>query len=242
MRRIDTGSTPGRRLLIPVLALLVSAGTVMASDGAFEISPLCVATGCFTDDDPGLPVEINQPGHYVLTGTLEVASPDDEAIVVRADNVHIDLGGHSLVGPVVCSGGTPVCSLQGTGAGIVGALVVRGVKITNGKITGFGDDGIRFNANPFEVTDMHIFSNGGDGIEAISGGRFDNNMLINNGQAGIRTALTSAMTINSRVSNNGDLGVTGGICGNNVFASNAFGEQGCIAQISPNICNTTACP
>jgi parallel beta-helix repeat protein len=75
---------------------------------------------------PG-PFTITQPGNYLLTNDITVAS-GETGIIVRASNVHLDLGGHSLTGP----GGDRAL----TTTGIIVWFTADSVHINNGTIEG----------------------------------------------------------------------------------------------------------
>ena len=137
-------------MLAASLMLLALNPEARAAEGALEINPLCVASGCFAGDNPGFPVEIASPGHYVLTGNLDVtgeSSPENVTAIrvrVSGSNSTLDLNGFTIRGPVSCSGGPPVtgCSpAVGSGDGV---LVENNtsVSICNGAIIRMGDEGI----------------------------------------------------------------------------------------------------
>jgi hypothetical protein len=227
---------------LSIPGLLAAAETVTADVGEVEIRPLCVSSGCFAGDTPAWPVQITQSGRYVLTGDLEVPSANDDAIAVGASNVHIDLNGFSLIGPVVCSAGVVSCSRSGSGVGILGTILGRGIVIENGVITGFGSDAIRFNAAPLTIQDVDLYSNGGDGVDAASGGTFSRLDITANGGDGVRTSSDLAFTLDSRIVHNGGVGIGAGVCGNNLLGLNDDVEELCGVQISNNTCNGTLCP
>src|SRR5437867_140385 len=66
------------------------------------------------------PLTISEPGSYILVTNITVPDANTTAISITADNVTLDLGGFSIMGPTVCSGGPPVtsCAPSGTGIGI----------------------------------------------------------------------------------------------------------------------------
>jgi hypothetical protein len=157
-------------------AILAAAALALppaiADEGAFEISPLCVDTGCFEGDSPGFPVTISNAGHYVLTGSLDVSDEADAEnvsgiVVLGLIDVSIDLNGFEIRGPVSCTG-TPVSacsSTSGTGDGILAGVNSR-VTIRNGAIKGMGDKGVQcaFNARGCTVEDLRLDQNGSEGI------------------------------------------------------------------------------
>ncbi len=115
-----------------------------AADGRLEIGAACAAVGCFPGDAPDLPVTLAFPGSYVLIGNLGVADPTRDGIEITANGVSVDLNGFEIAGPVVCfgSGGGLNCAVPPlTGAGI-DAAAASGVSISNGRVKGFGSDGV----------------------------------------------------------------------------------------------------
>jgi hypothetical protein len=188
-----------RLIQTSILAAAVLALTsAVANEGAFEISPLCVATGCFDGDSPGYPVTISRPGRYVLTGNLDVNNApnpaDTSAIWVGsatgpADAV-IDLNGFEVRGPVTCDD-TPVTSCAGdpgSGSGIV-VLSNSRATILNGRIQGMGQFGIRCNAGGTicRVENVVVEQNRAGGIfsNSFNGGSIDNVTALRNGDIGI---------------------------------------------------------
>jgi len=130
-------------------AAALALSPAVADGGAYEISPLCVATGCFGGDDPGFPVEIFQTGRYVLTGNLDVSNEANAEnasgiVVFGSIDVSIDLNGFEIRGPVSCTG-QPVTSCsttEGTGIGVRLANNNASLRIKHGSITGMGQHGI----------------------------------------------------------------------------------------------------
>ncbi|MFT7723951.1 MAG: hypothetical protein QM788_14165 [Roseateles sp.] len=92
-------------------------------------------------DTPGFPVTINQPGSYKLTGNLTVP-PGVDGILVKAENVTLDLNGFTIRGATTCTmpsnGYSVTCSSPSHHAGVVvnssseAESVVR-----NGTVQGF---------------------------------------------------------------------------------------------------------
>ena len=93
-----------------------------------------------------LPCEINEPGSYCLTQNLIHTDRYTNAIVVDANNVTIDLGGYSIIGPTTAYNET--CN----GIYMDGR---NNVEIRNGTITNFPNRGI-FS----DITDMNDIASG----------------------------------------------------------------------------------
>jgi parallel beta-helix repeat protein len=93
-----------------------------------------------------LPYEINEPGSYCLTQNLTHTDRYSNAIEIDANNVTIDLGGYSIIGPTT--------SLNETCSGIY-MDGRKNVEIRNGTITNFPYRGI-FS----DVTDVNNLTSG----------------------------------------------------------------------------------
>ncbi len=195
-----------------VAAALLAPAPVSASNGEIEVNAATAAVGGVTgnleSDPPGLPVVITEPGSYRLTGSLSVASPDETAIQITANDVTLDLAGFRLRGPVVCSGPLPTtCAASGSGRGVDGATA-RGVRVHGGNVMGFGGGGIVLGAHA-QVEDVVARSNAGSGIEVGVGSLVRNSVARGNGQRGVIAGNASAV---DRVvgSENGSTGVEAG--------------------------------
>jgi len=173
------------------ICLLLAANIASAVDGAYQINSACAAVGCFAGDSAGYPVTITQPGTYDLVGDLTIADQVASAIVVQANNVTIEMNGFRIIGPVTCSGPPTNCTPSTVGAGNVGIdgwsysptnLVVR-----NGSVTGMGT-----------------------GILASYDGRVEHVQAIQNGDAGIRARIGTAVS-DSTGTYNGHVGVEAGL-------------------------------
>lgn len=127
------------RTMVLLLHVLVFAWAPQAQAdlGRTEINQICALQGgCLSGDSPGFPVEISQPGSYVLTSSLAVVASGTSAIFVSADDVSIDLNGFSVSGPG--SGG----SANGIAAAFVGNEAIR-IRVVDGQVRGFGGYGVQ---------------------------------------------------------------------------------------------------
>ncbi|MEW5804114.1 MAG: right-handed parallel beta-helix repeat-containing protein [bacterium] len=75
------------------------------------------------------PIRIDRPGNYVLLSNLIVSTPETPCIQINADDVILDLQGHSLTGP---DGGQSQAS-----AGIQSSSGNSNIAVRNGTIEGF---------------------------------------------------------------------------------------------------------
>jgi len=189
----------------------------IAQDGALEINQACVPDGCFENDSPGFPVEIESPGSYRLTSNLNI-SGNNSAIYARmgATGAKIDLGGFTVSGGNECSG-EPVtsCTSDNSSRGI--RLVGDRQVLLNGAIAGFtngvscsgscelkdlrisdnSDDGIMnsfvSNTNGVVLRDSLIEKNGGYGIALVGkGSLIENNIIRFNGDSGVQMWFTDS--------------------------------------------------
>jgi hypothetical protein len=151
---------PGRCLGLFVL-VAVSASAALAADGVLEINHTCATTsGCFAGDTQGYPVQITQPGSYRLTSNLSVPA--------STNGVDLDLGGFEIAGPVSCLAG---CPAPGSGSGVVSALFGGNqCGISNGKVRGFAEDGVRLDSGSGPPTDLNFgwVRTGNDGASSGS--------------------------------------------------------------------------
>jgi parallel beta-helix repeat protein len=152
------------KLVLSLLAL-GSTLTFIAFCMADDIAPgLPSAPTIRTEAQPilELPYTISEPGSYCLTQNLTHTDRYTNAIVVEANNVTIDLGGYSLIGPT--SSFNETCS----------GIYMDGrtnVEIHNGTITNFpyigiyeADSGEFIQANGHRIIDVRITSIGAEGI------------------------------------------------------------------------------
>jgi hypothetical protein len=162
-----------------------------------------------------IPLTIDKPGSYYLTGNLILASgkhPLDIAIFILSDDVTIDLMGYRLVGP-------------GAGTGIMSNNTQRSVEIRNGTVRGFGY-GIRVSAQTsegFRIINMRALYNTNDGIH-IQGRQhlIKNCLALQNGGDGIRAQAYSVVVENTARGNGGD-GIEAGF---SAVVANTASENG----------------
>jgi parallel beta-helix repeat protein len=109
---------------------------------------------------PNLPYTISEPGSYHLDQNMTHSSRYTDAIEVNADDVTIDLMGHSLIGRSSTSGTSNGIYMNGR----------KNVEIRNGTVTKFGNNGIweedtGDTASGHRVIGVRVVSNGGSGID-----------------------------------------------------------------------------
>ncbi|NBB91840.1 MAG: hypothetical protein GVY32_01565 [Gammaproteobacteria bacterium] len=210
----------------PVLALVLAA-PAGADEGRLEINQACAAgDGCFAGDDPGFPVEITQAGSYVLTGGLDVPA-ETTGIALSVNDVHIDLNGMRIAGPVTCEGSpvTSCTSETGTHHGIDGDNV-NDISIRHGRLSGFSGHGIILGEGSL-LREVTLSENGFHGAVIYEGSRvhvsrasrnlnsgFDvrgegvvrDSTANHNGGSGI-DAFNAARILGSHAQFNGDVGI-----------------------------------
>ena len=189
--------------------------TVVAVVSLLALGSIAFASGPKKLKQPGtLPLVISQPGSYVLAGNFTVPDANTTAISITADNVTLDLGGFSIIGPTSCSGGPPVtgCAPTGSGNGIDGPGA-NDVTVTNGSIKGMGNTAIVLGQRA-RVERVRAVSNGAAAfpnaaIFAGSESILIGNTVVNNGGSGI-FCYGDSVSGNVAKGNNGD----GIDCGN----------------------------
>jgi hypothetical protein len=148
------------------------ASPALAGDGRIEINQASVTAA------GGFPFSISQPGSYVLTSDLVVASAGTTGIQINtADGVTLDLNGFTIRGPVTCSHSSEsyyeasllTCSGSGSGDGISGGSATW---IRNGHVRGFGRYGISAGgglSSHAVVEDVRVEQNAQGGIYLVNG-------------------------------------------------------------------------
>lgn len=105
-----------------------------------------------------LPFAIERPGTYRLAADLEAAGGD--GIVVRADGVELDLGGHVLRGGLE------------SGTGVLVPEPVDGLVVRDGAIEGWGRTAVEASTSAgVRLEDLRVARNGGSGLRAGDGAR-----------------------------------------------------------------------
>jgi hypothetical protein len=136
-------------LTLLALPLLIAAISLSASgmEGGIEIGQTSSTT---------FPICIDRPGNYVLLSNLMVSKPGIPGILIMADDVILDLQGHSLIGP---EGGE---KYQGS-AGIQ-ACGHSNIAVKNGTVKGFFY-GVCLSGGNYEIACINAAANN-TGIKA----------------------------------------------------------------------------
>lgn len=177
-------SIQGQIIIVIFLSLLVMPFPAFGADGQIKIS--------------SVPYIITKPGSYVLTNNVRVTEdePDTNAITIESNDVTLDLNGHTIQGP-------------NTGGGIGSGIYAHdryNITIRNGRVWGFGDDGIHLGCSgPFfhkaghRIESIHAANNNDSGISLSGGGAILNCVANNNKSTGI---FAHDATINNCTANN----------------------------------------
>ncbi|MCD4748020.1 MAG: right-handed parallel beta-helix repeat-containing protein [Thermoanaerobaculales bacterium] len=135
----------GMSIAVVVMVVLGATAVVSAGEGVMEINQTVVEQGLPPCSylGAGFPCDINSSGSYVLTGDLVAPDQNTDVIVVRSDNVTIDLNGFSIIGPNDCTLNDTVieCTAVGGGVGILSSIGDN-ITVRNGTIRGTGDSAI----------------------------------------------------------------------------------------------------
>jgi parallel beta-helix repeat protein len=184
-----SGNLLRQLLAISIVAALCQS--VYAADGVVLIDQKAVTNGKVTEGDtPGFPVTISEPGSYRLNSNLVVPDVATTAIQITADNVTLDLGGFSIIGPNTCTPNPVQCTYSGaSGIGVVAAAPSgaspANVRVLNGTVRGMGGYGIRMPGDGSIVERVIAASNGGPGIVVGQGSVIDSIANLNAAGAAI---------------------------------------------------------
>ncbi|MDT8450581.1 MAG: right-handed parallel beta-helix repeat-containing protein [Wenzhouxiangellaceae bacterium] len=224
-----------RKLFGPFLILV--AGSIHAGGGVLEINVACRSAGCFPGDASGAPIQITEPGSYILTSDLSV-NVNTTAILIQTDDVTLDLNGFTISGPVSCTDDRPTnCNQSGIGIGI-DAGGQTNVTIRNGVVRGMGSAGVVANGRGARITDLTVSENAGDGLLLSGSGALARGVSATlNGASGIVSG-GAATVMDSHAISNAEFGMTGLVCSNSAMTANEFGSN-CVA-ILPNLCDDPA--
>lgn len=216
-----------RRKFFGSLLILV-AGSIHAGDGVLEINVACRSAGCFPGDASGAPIQITEPGSYILTSNLSV-NVNTTAILIQTDDVTLDLNGFTISGPVSCSGFPATCTQSGFGIGIDGQGH-ENITIRNGTVRGMGNRGIVIGSG--RVVDVTVMENSETGLSLGSSTSQGTRIrAVQNGFDGIAGGHINA---SNSIGNQGN-GIIAATCSNSRMTQNGAGSS--CAAILPNSCD-----
>lgn len=167
------------------LPLIVAASAVisLAGDGRIELSQ---------PDFAAPPYVITNAGSYVLTGNILVTNDSVHGIEIKADDVSIDLNGFTLQGPS-----------SGSRDGISTLFIRRSnLTIRNGTIRDWGDDGVDLDYSDLSrFSALHLFDNGGTGLQGGEGALVRNCTAMGNGSRGLAVGKSGSVIDSCAYSN-----------------------------------------
>lgn len=216
-------------MLAAVIVLAGESATHSASPSAALGSPEAAAT---TDQaEPrtpisSLPFTITEPGSYYLTTSLSLAAPDQNGIKVDANNVTIDLMGHSLSG----AGGINGISIEGK----------SNVEIRNGTVAYWEGDGIREKGGiGHRIISVRLIWNAGNGIALSGVSHFVKNCIASY-NSGDGIAVADASTLDGNMAFGNYIGIYSG-SGCTVTNNNSQGNwaAGLLVQSGCTVTNNT---
>ena len=204
------------RSMLTLLIFVSLAPAAFGSDGRIELNQVCATqTGCAPGDAPGFPITLTARGSYLLTSGLAVPNENTNGIEVSDADIHIDLNGFALLGPGTVPIATHVCTLPGTGSGVVVTGTASGLVVQNGNVRGMGKDGINASTQNARVerviaerncgagitvgitglvVDSQVRANAGDGIVTNNGSRVRDAVADQNGRSGVLAGSGSVVT------------------------------------------------
>lgn len=124
------------------------------------------------------PYTISQPGSYVLTSNITGVSGAD-GIVITSRDVVLDLNGFTLQG------------VAGSTAGI--RISGNAVAVVNGRLRGWGAEGIASGSAGLVVRDVQVWENGARGMNLGNNATVDNCVAFGNADFGIRVGSSSVI-------------------------------------------------
>lgn len=187
-------------LVIGVAAALGVARSASAA-GAIEINHAkALAGGVSSEDTPGYPVTIFDPGSYVLTGNLQQSDPELHAIFIVGSDVVLDLGGFAITGPNFCP---ESCATTGPGGGVY-STGDRNV-VRNGTVRGVAARGV-WGFSEGRIERVIASHNGQNGIAGGSDTVVQSSMALYNQLTGISVGSGGAV-IDSTSAHNLEIGI-----------------------------------
>ncbi|MBN1478330.1 right-handed parallel beta-helix repeat-containing protein, partial [Candidatus Sumerlaeota bacterium] len=198
------------------------------------LTPLAFA-GDGQIDIASLPYTITEPGSYVVVANLTLTDLDTDGITIDADDVTVDLNGHTLTGPGSAAG----TSGNGIRAGDGGLVSRSRITVHGGTVTGFRQRGIWLFGGRNVVRDMIVHDNGWDGINCESTALISDCIVTQSGLAGISAGAGSIISRCIAEVNGGSGISTGGsviIVQNNCRQNTGFGIEASNALVAENTC------
>jgi len=231
------------RILLLSFVIIFCVSAVFSGEGQIDIAKL--------------PYTISSSGSYIVVGELELSTTGNHGITIAADNVTLDLNGHTIKGPGQAAATTD--------SGIyIGSSVRNGITVKNGSILEWPDIGINGTfARASNFSNLKCFNNGKHGIltstsciisENLCYGNTDHGISVNDGSTvmnnichdnirnGIVVSQGCNVTGNSCYSNDGD-GIdssNGNLIKSNTLSYNKGNGINCYLnnKVEENICRS----
>ena len=237
-------------------ALIATAGSAEAvsnDNGDVLITQAAVNAGGITPGDTaGFPVTISLPGTYRLATNLTVTTAVN-GIEVQANEVTIEMGGHTLAGSGIGRNGITSfnrsLSVQhGTVRGFtldgirtIGAnLSVDRMLISSNTRSGVFEDGISGNVGFARITNSQVTQNG-TGIKCDKGCFVQGSQIANSSNTGMYSMVNATVLDSIFAANVFPLSGYGIAAGDNYFVGNLY-QTATLLTLSPNRCDTQLCP
>jgi parallel beta-helix repeat protein len=208
-------------VMICVIGSLLFLGAAWAGDGQIDIATL--------------PYNISGSGSYIVVKDLATTATDIDGITISADDVTLDLNGHTLKGPGKSAGTT--------GSGIVNSGTRTNITICNGTVRdwrAYGVDVTNTDNSQFEA--LRCYSNGGVGIGAGYGCTLTNNTCAYNDGGGISTGASTVSGNSCRLNAGNGIQIiaSGTVIGNTCVANSGHGISGSFGStITGNTCDNS---
>ncbi len=206
-------------ILAGVLGLLV----VAALTGVVHSGPLDPPAGApastnrtliFQPAGPcpaGFPIVLSAPGSYVLASNITGCAGAD-GIEISASNVSLDLNGFSLIGL-----GGPASTV---GVKAVGAIAK--ISLSNGKMTGWGAQGVDFvGVSASQLTHLIASNNGVNGLVLGDGSTLTDCIVSSNNSSGVLIFGAGSVVSGCDATSNGAIGVYAAGPNNRVIGNHA---------------------
>jgi hypothetical protein len=200
------------------LAVALLSTTAVAAPSTTSLNQSLALAGALPGDPPGFPIEIRNPGHYVLTSDL-VVPLSVNAIVVHADGVTLDLNGYKVASSVKCfqDAGSGAVSCHGVphadgNPRASSGIWVQGDRalVRNGMVSGFGGHGVVVDGAHGHVQALRVHNNQYNGLSLagpLKHARISDSFVFRNGSDGVDG--TGMVVERTRLSGNGGSGLKG---------------------------------
>ncbi|MFH0795138.1 MAG: right-handed parallel beta-helix repeat-containing protein [bacterium] len=184
------------------LIFLAAVGPALAGDGQIDIA--------------SLPYTISSSGSYVVVDNITLSTQNTHGITISANNVTLDLNGHTLTGPGKAAGSS--------GSGIYVGSTRYNIVVKNGTMRDWRWQGVEaYNGLNCIFEDLIAYNNGNYGISAGSSALIRGNVCRENGSTGIYA-----------ISSVGDCVISDNVC----YYNGYDGISAYRATVTNNVCTS----